>query len=103
MSKAGGVAVVGADGSGTRMLARGNQVQAPIRWSPDGKRLVFTMWKGGTARLFVAGVDSRAERRRQPSSHEASRPTFGQLRYASGSTERVPGRPNASHLPFVNR
>ena len=29
--------------------------------------------------------------------------TFGRLRYASGSTERVPGRPNASHLPFVNR
>ena len=70
MSKAGGVAVVGADGSGTRMLARGNQVQAPIRWSPDGKRLVFTMWKGGTARLFVAGVDSRAARRITRSKYE---------------------------------
>ncbi len=70
VSKAGGVAVVGADGSGTRMLARGDQVLAPIRWSPDGKRLVFTMWKGGTARLYVAGIGSRAARRITRSKYE---------------------------------
>src|SRR6476646_1195430 len=71
MSKAGGVAVIGADGRGVRMLARGDQVVAPMRWSPDGKRVVFTMWKGGAARLYVAGVDGHQARRITRSKYES--------------------------------
>ena len=59
----GRVVVTGADGSGLRTLTRGEQVSAPMRWSSDGKRLVFTMWKDGTARLYVAGIDGRKARR----------------------------------------
>jgi Tol biopolymer transport system component len=58
----GGVAVVGADGGGTYTLARGDQAEAPMRWSPDGKRLVFSMSRGGTNRLYVAGVGGQARR-----------------------------------------
>src|SRR6476646_1942112 len=70
MSKAGGVAVIGADGRGVSMLARGDQVVAPLRWSPDGKRVVFTMSKGGIGRLYVAGADGREARRITRSKYE---------------------------------
>src|SRR6476659_8566054 len=71
MSGSGGVAVIGADGSGRRMLARGEQVVGPIRWSPDGKKLIFAMSKkGGIGRLYVAGADGREARRITRSKYE---------------------------------
>jgi TolB protein len=52
------VAAIDADGSGFRVLARGQNVNAPLRWSPDGTKLVFTMFRGGSpGRLYVVNVD----------------------------------------------
>lgn len=47
-----------ADGSGSRTLARGANVSGPLRWSPHGRKLVFTMWRDGRpGRLYVVGAD----------------------------------------------
>lgn len=70
MTAAGRVAVIGADGSGTRTLALGEQVVAPIRWSPDGRELVFAMSKAGAGRLYVADLDGGKARRITRSKYE---------------------------------
>jgi Tol biopolymer transport system component len=57
-----GVGTVEAGGSGRRVVAHGT-VEAPLRWSHDGKNLVFTMAKGGARRLYVVGPGGGEARR----------------------------------------
>jgi TolB protein len=58
------IGAISADGSGLKILARGAGVSAPLRWSPDGTKLVFTMWKGGApGRLYVVRAHGGKARR----------------------------------------
>ena len=55
MSGLSSIGMIDADGSGRRVVAHGTP-EGPLRWSPDGARLVFTMSRGGGRnRLYLAG------------------------------------------------
>ena len=58
------VAAIDASGGGVRVLARGQNVVAPLRWSPDGTELVFASFRGGRpSRLYVVKADGTGLRR----------------------------------------
>lgn len=61
------VAAMKPDGSGQRTLANGQDINnsgSPLRWSPDGKKLAFTMQTGGRpARIYVVNADGSGLRR----------------------------------------
>jgi TolB protein len=57
----GGIWAVRADGSGRQKLLSGNVGEAS--WSPDGRRIAYTTWRGGTAEIYAANVDGPAVRR----------------------------------------
>jgi Tol biopolymer transport system component len=56
------IGIVDAGGSARRVLAHGT-VEGPLRWSPEGTKLVFTMSSGGRNRLYVAGPGGSGARR----------------------------------------
>jgi TolB protein len=58
------VAALDADGTHLRVLARGSNVEAPIRWSPEGTKLVFSLSQGSRpSRLWVVNTDGSGLRR----------------------------------------
>lgn len=44
--------LVGADGSGRRLLLSNGKHKAPAAWSPDGTRILFTQWQGAGGGVF---------------------------------------------------
>lgn len=62
VSHGSGVQLMGIDGSGLHKLAGSNWPTADgsyagIQWSPDGSKLAFTSYVGGTTEIFVADAD----------------------------------------------
>ncbi|MGI8817802.1 MAG: TolB family protein [Gemmatimonadales bacterium] len=51
------LAVIGADGTGARLVLPGLFTARPV-WSPDGLRLAVTRLVGGTARIYVVTLES---------------------------------------------
>jgi Tol biopolymer transport system component len=66
MSRTDGIAEMSADGSSARVVVRerGGGVVGPLRWSPDGRKLVFTLRREGlTGRLYVVEAGGAKPRR----------------------------------------
>jgi TolB protein len=57
------IAVMKADGSAVRTVARGDIFYALLRWSPDGTKLAFSMASGSGYRLHVVNADGGGLRR----------------------------------------
>jgi Tol biopolymer transport system component len=57
----GGIWAVHPDGSGRRRIVPGNV--GALKWSPDGRRVAYTSWRGNTSEIYVARADGSAPRR----------------------------------------
>jgi Tol biopolymer transport system component len=57
----GGVWAVRADGSGRRLVVRGNV--GSLKWSPNGRRVAYTSWRRNTSEIYVARADGSRPRR----------------------------------------
>ena len=57
----GGIYAVRPDGSGRRLIARGDL--GGLEWSPDGHRIAYTNWSGKAPEIYVAGADGSNTRR----------------------------------------
>jgi Tol biopolymer transport system component len=53
----GGIAIVNADGSGFRVVARGPNQSVNPTWSPDGRQLAFEANRGGNFEIYSVNVD----------------------------------------------
>ena len=60
----GDVWIVGVDGSGARKLTGGAKSCGHPRWSPDGRRLLFTSSRGGSAQAWVLDMVGGGEARK---------------------------------------
>lgn len=57
LGDAGGIAVINADGSGSRVIAVGQNQSVNPAWSPDGQRIAFESNRDGDFEVYSIGVD----------------------------------------------
>jgi WD40-like Beta Propeller Repeat len=97
------IALVGADGSGLRLLSPVTSNDSDPAFSPDGKRIVFTGANDhGTTDLYVRRLDNATARVIVPDASEPAWSTRGEIAYVSaGSIYRVGA--NGRHRRLVTR
>jgi TolB protein len=94
----GGIWAVHPDGSGRHRILAGNA--GGLKWSPDGRRIAYTSWRGKASEIYVARADGSHPRRLTHNAVDDFDPSW------SPDARRIlytHGRENAHAVYLMNR
>lgn len=77
------LAIVGADGSGHRLLSGSSGIDAAPAWSPDGTQIAFLHSVAGNSSLHLISTGGNAEPRRLTDTMSSSSPFYGSPTWSS--------------------